>query len=44
MNLELNHYGVCLDSDWFYIALNWKVLTLIGVVYLARLFYLKRVK
>lgn len=26
MVVELNSYGFCLDSDWFYIALNWKLI------------------
>jgi len=27
MNLELNSYGICLDSGWCYIALDWKLIT-----------------
>ena len=28
MNIELNSYGFCLDSDWTYIAIDWKLITL----------------
>lgn len=28
MNLELNSYGLCLDTDWAYVAMNWKLITL----------------
>ena len=33
MNIELNNYGLCIDSDWFYIALDWKIiiLSVVGV-------------
>jgi len=33
MKLEFNDYGLCIDSDWFYIALNWKIiiLSVVGV-------------
>jgi hypothetical protein len=32
MNIELNDYGFCVDSDWFYIALNWKVIIISAVL------------
>jgi len=32
MTLELNGYGLCLDSDWFYVALDWKLITLTALV------------
>lgn len=33
MTIELNDYGFCLDSEWFYIALNWKmIITTIGFI------------
>jgi len=31
MNIELNSYGLCIDSDWFYIALDWKIIILSAV-------------
>ena len=32
MTIELNEYGFCMDSDWFYIALDWKLITLTALV------------
>jgi len=32
MSIELNNYGFCVDSDWFYIALDWKVIILSAIV------------
>jgi hypothetical protein len=32
MSIELNEYGFCVDSDWFYIALDWKVIIISAVV------------
>lgn len=32
MSIELNNYGFCVDSDWFYIALDWKVIIISAVV------------
>lgn len=32
MSIELNDYGFCVDSDWFYIALDWKVIILSAIV------------
>jgi hypothetical protein len=26
MNIEINHYGVCVDSDWIYVALSWQII------------------
>ena len=27
MNIEINSFGICLDSNWTYIALSWQILT-----------------
>jgi hypothetical protein len=32
MSIELNDYGFCVDSDWFYIALDWKVIIISAVL------------
>jgi hypothetical protein len=32
MSIELNEYGFCVDSDWFYIALDWKVIIISAVL------------
>ena len=34
MSIELNDYGFCMDSDWFYIALDWKLI-IVSVVVIA---------
>ena len=26
IGIEVNHYGICLDSNWTYIALSWQIL------------------
>jgi hypothetical protein len=35
MNLELNSYGVCFDTAWAYIAIDWKLITIGALGYLA---------
>ena len=32
MNIEINHYGFCLDSNWCYIALSWELLTIATIL------------
>ena len=32
MNIEFNSYGFCLDSDWTYIAIDWKLIILSALV------------
>jgi hypothetical protein len=32
MSIELNEYGFCVDSDWFYIALDWKMIIVSAIV------------
>jgi hypothetical protein len=32
MSIELNDYGFCVDSDWFYVALDWKVIIISAVL------------
>jgi hypothetical protein len=32
MSIELNEYGFCMDSDWFYVALDWKVIIISAVL------------
>ena len=32
MSIELNEYGFCVDSDWFYIALDWKAIIVSAIV------------
>ena len=32
MSIELNEYGFCVDSDWFYVALDWKVIIISAVL------------
>lgn len=36
VSLEVNNYGVCLDSAWTYIALSWQLIAtavIIGIVW-----------
>lgn len=42
MKLELNGYGLCLDSDWFYIALDWKLLATAALVFIGYKVYRKK--
>ena len=28
MNIEFNGYGICVDSEWFYLALDWKLIAI----------------
>jgi len=32
MSIELNDYGFCMDSDWFYVALDWKLIIVSAIV------------
>lgn len=32
MSIELNNYGLCVDSDMFYIAIDWKVIIISALV------------
>lgn len=27
LGIEVNHYGVCIDSNWIYVALSWQIIT-----------------
>ena len=42
MSIELNSYGICLDSDWCYIALDWKLLIVSWSLLLAYKFYKRK--
>jgi len=42
MTLEINDYGICLDSDWFYVALDWKLITLTALVVIAYKIYKRK--
>jgi hypothetical protein len=42
MTIELNHYGICLDSEWTYIALDWKLIILSAALFVGYKFYTKR--
>jgi hypothetical protein len=42
MTIELNEYGFCMDSDWFYIALDWKLITLTALVVIAYKIYKRK--
>lgn len=42
MNLEINDYGICLDSDWTYIAINWKLIVLSAVIFAGYKFYKRK--
>jgi len=43
MNIEINDYGFCLDSNWTYIAISWKLITLTALVFIGYKIY-KKVK
>ena len=42
MNLELNSYGICFDSDWTYIAIDWKLITLSALVFIGYKIYKRK--
>ena len=42
MTLEINDYGICLDSDCFYVALDWKLITLTALVVIAYKIYKRK--
>jgi hypothetical protein len=42
MNIELNSYGICLDSEWTYIAIDWKLITLSVIGYIAYKIYKRK--
>ena len=42
MTIEFNHYGICLDSNWTYIALSWQILLTASVLFVGYKFYKKR--
>ena len=42
MNIELNSYGICLDSEWTYIALDWKLIILAVIGYVGYKFYKRK--
>jgi hypothetical protein len=42
MNIELNSYGICLDSEWTYIAIDWKLITLAVIGYVGYKFYKRK--
>jgi hypothetical protein len=33
MTLEFNHYGICLDSGWCYLAFDWKLVSISALVF-----------
>jgi hypothetical protein len=42
MTIEFNEYGFCVDSNWFYIALDWKIITLAVIGYVGYKFYKRK--
>jgi hypothetical protein len=42
MTIELNEYGFCMDSDWFYIALDWKLITLTALLVIGYKIYKRK--
>jgi hypothetical protein len=42
MNIEFNSYGVCLDSAWTYIAIDWKLITLSALVFIGYKIYKRK--
>ena len=42
MTIELNEYGFCIDSNWFYVALDWKVITLTALVFIGYKVYKRK--
>ena len=42
MNIELNGYGICVDSAWTYIALSWQILITATILFAGYKFYKKR--
>ena len=42
MTIELNEYGFCIDSDWFYIALDWKLIVTTALLVTAYKIYKRK--
>jgi hypothetical protein len=42
MNIEFNHYGICLDSALAYIAIDWKLITLSALVFIGYKIYKRK--
>jgi hypothetical protein len=40
--IEVNSYGVCLDSYWVYVALSWQILATATALFVAYKIYKKR--
>lgn len=41
MTIELDNYGLMLDTNWCYIALSWQLLITAGAVFAGYKFYKK---
>ena len=42
MNIEFNSYGFCLDSDWTYVAIDWKLIILSSVIFIGYKIYKRK--
>ena len=42
VNIEINDYGICLDSAWTYLALSWQLLLTATILFVGYKFYKKR--
>lgn len=42
VNIEINGYGFCLDSEWTYLALSWKLIATAVLVVIGYKIYKKR--
>lgn len=42
MTIEFNEYGFCVDSDWFYIALDWKIIILSSLIFIGYKVYKRK--
>lgn len=42
MNIEFNSYGFCLDSDWTYVAIDWKLIILSAVIFIGYKIYKRK--
>ena len=42
IGIEINHYGIEIDSAWTYLALSWQLLLTATILFVGYKFYKKR--
>ena len=44
MNIELNQFGLIVDSDWLYVELDWKLVVILALVSIGYKIYKRKIK